>query len=79
MSDPADEELLARNMMDVHGGEAATLARENARTAALAGQPAQAKSWIRVLGSIQRQEAAKTTGSQVNSLPTQSAADAAEG
>jgi hypothetical protein len=61
MTDAADEELLARNMMDVHGAEAATLARENARGAALAGQPAQAKSWIRVLGSIQRQEASKTS------------------
>jgi len=55
-SDP-DEESLARDMIDVHGAEAATVARENARGAALAGQPAQAKSWIRVLGSIQRQRA----------------------
>lgn len=57
----ADEELLARDMMDVHGVEAAALARENARGAALAGQPARAKSWIRVLGSIQRQEAVKSS------------------
>ena len=52
-NDP-DEELLARNMIDVHGGEAAVIARGNARGAALAGQPVQAKSWIRVLGIIQR-------------------------
>jgi len=61
MSDAADEELLAVNMIDVHGVEAATIARENARAAALAGQPTQAKSWIRVLGSIQRQEASKAS------------------
>lgn len=59
MTDAADEELLARDMTDVHGAEAAILARENARGAALAGQPAQAKSWISVLGSIQRRAAGK--------------------
>lgn len=58
-SDPK-EESLARDMIDVHGAEAATVARENARGAALAGQPAQAKSWIRVLGIIQRQRAEAT-------------------
>jgi hypothetical protein len=42
-------------MIEVHGVEAATVARNNARVAALAGQPIQAKSWIRVLGLIQRQ------------------------
>jgi hypothetical protein len=60
MDDDPDGELLARNMMDVHGTEAATIARENARGAALAGQPAQAKSWIRVLGIIQRYPARPT-------------------
>ena len=54
MDDPG-EELLARNMVDVHGAEAATIVRANARGAAVAGQTAQAKSWIRVLGAIQRQ------------------------
>ena len=53
MDDPG-EELLARNMVDVHGAEAATIVRANARGAAVAGQPVQAKSWIRVLGIIQR-------------------------
>jgi hypothetical protein len=33
--------------------------RENARSAALAGQSILAKSWIRVLGAIQRQQAEK--------------------
>lgn len=55
MADDPDEGLLARNMIDVHGAEAAAIARDNARSAALAGQPAQAKSWIRVIGIIQRQ------------------------
>ena len=55
MDDPG-EELLARNMVDVHGAEAATIVRANARAAAVAGQPLQAKSWIRVLDMIQRQQ-----------------------
>ncbi len=59
MVDDPDEALLAGNMIDVHGAEAATVARGNARSAALAGQPAQAKSWIRVLGIIQRQRHAR--------------------
>ena len=58
MADDPDEQLLARSIIDVHGGEAATVVRGNARGAALAGQLAQAKSWIRVLGIIQRQQAA---------------------
>ena len=58
IADGSDDELLARSMSEVHGAEAATIARENARGAALAGQAAQAKSWIRVLGVIQRQRAA---------------------
>ena len=48
---------LARDLIEVHGSEAPTVARGNARTAALAGQPALAKSWIRVLSIIQRQRA----------------------
>jgi hypothetical protein len=52
MADPS-EELLARNMVDVHGAEAATIVRANARGAAVAGQPVQARSWIKVLGMIQ--------------------------
>ena len=51
----ADREALARDMIDVHGTEAAIVARANARDAALAGQAALAKSWIKVLGVIQRQ------------------------
>jgi hypothetical protein len=50
----ADEQLLARDMIDVHGAEAAIVARGNARTAALAGQKPRARSWIRVLEIIQR-------------------------
>lgn len=58
MADGSDEQLLARSIIEVHGAEAATIARGNARGAALAGQPARAKSWIRVLGIIQRQQVA---------------------
>jgi len=55
--DAADQQRLARDLMEVHGNEAPTIARGNARTAALAGQPIVAKSWIRVLSIIQRQQA----------------------
>ena len=55
----SDERKLAHDMIDVHGMEAATVARGNARAAALAGQAEKAKSWIRVLGTIQRQQAGK--------------------
>ncbi len=48
------EASLARDMIEVHGAEAATVARDNARAAALAAQIPEAKSWIRVLGIIQR-------------------------
>ena len=61
MSDGPDNDKLAGDMIDVHGREAATVARENARAAALAGQPTQAKYWIRVLGIIQRQQAGKVS------------------
>jgi hypothetical protein len=54
VSGESDEHILACDMVDVHGAEAATVARENARAAALAGQAMQAKFWIRVLGMIQR-------------------------
>jgi hypothetical protein len=59
ITDSADEPSLARDMIEVHGAEAATVARENARAAVLGGQVLRAKSWIRVLGMIQRQQVAK--------------------
>ena len=59
ITDSADEPSLAREMIEVHGAEAATVARANARAAALGGQVLRAKSWIRVLGMIQKQQAAK--------------------
>ena len=55
--DERDEHTLACDMIEVHGAEAPTVARENARAAALAGQVARAKSWIGVLGLIQRRQA----------------------
>ena len=57
MNDGSDDDKLAGDMIDVHGREAAVVARGNARAAALAGQPMQAKYWIRVLGIIQKQQA----------------------
>jgi len=59
-NDAADRQRLAQDMIAVHGSEAPTVARGNARTAALAGQPALAKSWIRVLTIIQRQQAGQS-------------------
>lgn len=53
-ADVADEQSLARDMIDVHGPKATIVARDNARAAALAGQRPQAKFWIRVLGLIQQ-------------------------
>jgi hypothetical protein len=54
MIDSSDDRKLSHDMIDVHGTKAAAVARDNARAAALAGQTAQAKSWISVLGLIQR-------------------------
>jgi len=59
ISGERDELALAHDIVEVHGTGAAAIERENARTAALAGQPMLAKSWIRVLGAIQRQQADK--------------------
>jgi hypothetical protein len=50
--DATDE--LARDMIDVHGAEAAGVARENARAAACSGRPHEARTWIRVIDLIQR-------------------------
>lgn len=59
-SDDGDvEQLLARDMIEVHGREAAIVARDNVRAAALAGQRPQARHWIRVLEIIQRCETDK--------------------
>ena len=75
MADGSDEGLLARNMIDVHGAEAANIARANARGAALAGQPMQARSWIRVLGIIQRQRAAQPVASPVTTRTADGSTD----
>jgi hypothetical protein len=58
----AAEVSLARDMIAVHGTEAGTVARNNARVEALGGEGARAKFWIRVLGIIQRDgKAARAT------------------
>jgi len=59
VADGVDDQTLAQDMIEVHGREAATVARADARAAALAGQAARAKQWITVLGSVQRQLAGK--------------------
>jgi hypothetical protein len=59
-ADGFDEPAVARDMIEVHGTEASTVARENARAAARASQAALAKSWIRVLGIIQHHQSDKT-------------------
>jgi hypothetical protein len=60
-ADDDDEQLLARDMIEVHGAEAAIVARDNIRAAALAGQRPQARHWIRVLGLIQRRPTGEET------------------
>jgi hypothetical protein len=55
--DGAEQQRLARDLIAVHGNEAPAVARGNARTAALAAQLVLAKSWIRVLSIVQRQQA----------------------
>ena len=59
MIEGSDDYAFARDIIEVNGREAATVACENASAAGLAGQSAQAKAWIRVLGIIQRQQAGK--------------------
>jgi hypothetical protein len=58
--DDGGADKLARGLIEVHGNEAPTIARGNARSAALASQPMLAKSWIRVLSIIQRQQAGQS-------------------
>ena len=75
MTDGSDDQRLARDMIDVHGREAATVARANARAAALAGQAPQAKSWIKVLGMIQRQLADNPSPIRATNDPVASSLD----
>jgi hypothetical protein len=65
MTDEIDNDALAHDLIEGHGTRTAVVARGSARAAALAGQAAQAKSWIRMLGIIQRRQAG-----QVSPLPT---------
>ena len=59
VAEGADEPSLALDMIEVHGAAASVVARENARIEALAGRAPQAKSWMRVLGIIQRRQTAQ--------------------
>jgi hypothetical protein len=49
-----DSDVLARDMIDVHGPNAAGVARENARAAAVAGRAVEARNWLRVVDIVQR-------------------------
>lgn len=69
MTDEIDADTLARDIIDVHGPRAATVARDNARAAVLAGQGMQARSWIRVLSIIQRRQGRQTLPSRVSPGP----------
>jgi hypothetical protein len=60
MTEEWNDRLRADGLMAVHGEAAAAVARGNATSAALAGQAVQAKSWIKVLSIIQRQQAHKS-------------------
>jgi hypothetical protein len=62
LAEGADEPSLALDMIEVHGTAAAIVARENARIEALAGRTPQAKSWMRILGIIQRRQTAQRAG-----------------
>ena len=56
MPDDPDDDALARDMIEVHGTQAAGVARDNARSAATAGAIVTAKRWVHVLTAIQRQQ-----------------------
>jgi hypothetical protein len=58
-ADGDDEQLLAQDMIGVHGASAAGVARDNVRGAALAGQRPQTRHWLRVLGMIQQIQTGK--------------------
>jgi hypothetical protein len=61
-AEDADEPALALDMIEVHGASAAIVARENARIEALAGRGPRAKSWMRILGIIQRRQSGQRAG-----------------
>lgn len=61
-ADGDDEQLSARNMIEVLGAEAPTVARDNVRATAFAGRQPQARHWIRVLEIIQHIQTRKTSG-----------------
>jgi hypothetical protein len=54
MSEFLHDDDLARAMIEMHGNHAATVARSNARTAAVAGQLSPARNWLKIVETIQR-------------------------
>lgn len=63
---PEATDELARDMIDVHGAEAAGVARENARAAVCSGRPNEARTWIRVVDLIQRRARQDDASAAVN-------------
>ena len=59
MPDHPENDALALDMIEVHGTEAAGVARANARSAAITGAIASAKRWMGVLAAIQRKQAGR--------------------
>jgi len=55
-------EQLARDMIDVHGADAAGVARDNARAAARAGQLIEARKWLSLVELIQRRARRDSAG-----------------
>jgi len=59
MPDHPEDDALARDMIEVHGNDAAGVARANARNAAVTGAIVSAKRWMGVLAAIQRKQAGR--------------------
>jgi len=57
MEELLHDDDLAGAMIEVHGDHAAGVARSNARGAAVAGQLASARNWLKVVAAIQRRVA----------------------
>jgi hypothetical protein len=51
MPNASGEDLLARNIINVHGAEAAAIARQNARTEPMYGAPALRRRGLPALGA----------------------------
>ena len=64
MPDGPDDDALAHDLIEVHGLEAAGVARANARAAALGGGILLAKRWIKVLAAVQRRQSGRAAATE---------------